>query len=258
MVIPLSKIYFASDFHLGVDARLSSSDRELLICQWLDEISIDAKQIWLIGDLFDFWFEYKSAIPKGFSKLFSRLVLLKEKGIDIRVFTGNHDLWMKDYFTKELGIPVYFDRIEIEINGKNFFIAHGDGLGPGDSGYKRMKKVFIHPFSKFLYRWLHPDLGIPLANFFSGRSRKAQIMEKKFLGRDEEWLIQYVERKSLTLNTDFYIFGHRHLPIDYTLKNRKSRYINLGDWLLHQSYAVLDGEDLKLCFYKNENGKIYS
>lgn len=254
----MKKIYFASDFHLGVDARLSSLDREKLICQWLDEISVDASQIWLMGDLFDFWFEYRQAVPKGFLRLISRLVNIKEKGIDIQIFTGNHDLWMNDYFTKELGIPVHHDRVQIEILGKKFFLAHGDGLGPADTGYKRMKKVFTHPVSKFLYRWLHPDLGIPLANFFSGRSRNAQLMLKEFLGQDKEWLIQYVEKKSQIEEVDYFIFGHRHLPIDYRLKNGKSRYINLGDWLIHQSYAEFNGHELKLCFYHNDKGKVYS
>ncbi len=254
----MSRIYFASDFHLGVDAKLSSIEREKLICQWLDEVSIDASQIWIVGDLFDFWFEYNRAVPKGFLKLFSKLIILKEKGIDIQIFTGNHDLWMHDYFTKELGIPVHKDRIQVELIGKKFFIAHGDGLGPGDTGYKIMKKIFTNAFSKFLYRWLHPDLGIPLANFFSGKSRNSQVMLKEYLGSEREWLCQYVERKSETNDFDYYIFGHRHLPIDYELKNQKSRYINLGDWLIHQSYAVYDGIELKVCFYKNENGKIYS
>lgn len=254
----MSRIYFASDFHLGVDAKLSSIEREKLICQWLDEISVDASQIWLMGDLFDFWFEYKNAVPKGYLKLFSRLVLLKEKGIDIQIFTGNHDLWMKDYFTKELEIPVHQDRIQIELLGKKFFLAHGDGLGPEDTGYKIMKKIFTNSISKLLYRWVHPDLGIPLANFFSRRSRNSQVMLKEYLGSEKEWLCQYVERKSENLDIDFYIFGHRHLPINYTLKNQKSRYINLGDWLIHQSYVVFDGNELKLCFFKNENGKIYS
>ncbi|MCC6815521.1 MAG: UDP-2,3-diacylglucosamine diphosphatase [Saprospiraceae bacterium] len=254
----LGKIYFASDFHLGADAILKSADREKLICNWLDEISLDAGQVWLVGDLFDFWFEYNKAIPKGFARFLSRLVILKEKGIDVQVFTGNHDLWMKDYFYSELGIPVHHHPVQINLSGKKFYLAHGDGLGPGDLGFKLMKKVFKNSFSIFLYRWLHPDLGIPLANYFSGKSRNAQTMLKEYLGRENEWLIQYVERKSLMLDIDYYIFGHRHLPIDYKLKNQTSRYINLGDWLVHQSYAVFDGQELELKFYRNENGKIYS
>ncbi|MEP7196979.1 MAG: UDP-2,3-diacylglucosamine diphosphatase [Saprospiraceae bacterium] len=251
------KAYFASDFHLGIDSQLCSRDREDLICNWIDMIAKDATHVFLLGDLFDFWFEYKHAIPKGYVRLIGRLASLKDSGIDVHIFTGNHDLWMENYFTVELGIPIHYHNIEFQLANKNFLLGHGDGLGPGDYSYKRMKKIFTHPFSKFLYRWLHPDLGIPLANYFSGKSRKAQKVLKNYLGHEKEWLIQYVELKAQKKDYDFYIFGHRHLPIDYTLKNNLARYINLGDWLIHQSYAQFDGESMKLCFYKNENGKIY-
>jgi len=253
----LNNIYFASDFHLGVQGVASSFDREKLICDWLIDCSHDASSIYLLGDLFDFWFEYKYAVPKGFTRLLGTMATLKDRGIEIKIWTGNHDLWMRDYFKVELGIQVYYKPIIEEINGKMFFIGHGDGLGPGDYGYKRMKKIFMNPVSKFLYRWLHPDLGIPLANFFSSKSRETQVLQKDYLGHQKEWLIQYVEQKSKEIKIDYYIFGHRHLPIDYKLNNNVSRYINLGDWLIHQSYAKFDGTELNLLFYKNENGKIY-
>ncbi|MEO6190079.1 MAG: UDP-2,3-diacylglucosamine diphosphatase [Saprospiraceae bacterium] len=253
----MSNTYFASDFHLGIEASKSSKERELLICNWLDEIAPLANRIYLLGDMFDFWFEYRHAVPKGFVRLLGKLGEMTDSGIQIQVFTGNHDLWMWNYFKDELGIQVHHHSIIEVINGKKFFLAHGDGLGPDDYSYKRMKKLFTHPFSKALYRFLHPDIGIPLANYFSGRSRNTQQTVKKYLGHDKEWLIQYVERKSKEIDIDYFVFGHRHLPIDYTLSNQNSRYINLGDWLVHQSYAIFDGEEMKLCFYKNDETTIY-
>lgn len=254
----MGKIYFASDLHLGVNAFKSSHERELIFCQWLEEISEDADRIFLLGDLFDFWFEYGSAVPKGFTRTLGALAKCSDSGIKIDLFTGNHDLWMKDYLVNEIGIKLHYNPIQTEMMGRSFFIGHGDGLGPGDHGYKIMKKIFVHPVSKFLYRWLHPDIGIPLASYFSSVSRKSQLMVKDYLGHDKEWLISFVEEVSATRYFDYFIFGHRHLPIDYKLKNNSSRYINTGDWLVHQSYAEFDGQQLNLRFYKNENGKIYS
>jgi UDP-2,3-diacylglucosamine hydrolase len=210
-----------------------------------------------MGDLFDFWFEYQYAVPKGFVRLIGTMAELSDAGVKLQVFTGNHDLWMRDYFKDEMNIDIHYSSSIQVFNDKKFFLAHGDGLGPGDYSYKRMKKVFTHPFSKFLYRWLHPDIGIPLANYFSGKSRMAQLNIKEYLGREKEWLIQYAEKKSQEVDADYFIFGHRHIPIDYTLKNNRSRYINLGDWLYHQSYAVLENQNLELKFYQNEKGLVF-
>ena len=143
------------------------------------------------------------------------------------------------------------------MNGKSFLIGHGDGLGPGDHGYKFIKKIFTSPISQFLFRWIHPDIGIGLANYFSGKSRNAQDLIQTFLGVDQEWLIQYCEQKIQENPYDYLVFGHRHLPIDYVLKNQHSRYVNLGDWLSFQSYAVFNGESLSLQFFENEFGKVY-
>jgi len=169
----LKKTFFASDFHLGVDARLTSAERERQVVRWLRQIAPEAEAIYLVGDLFEFWFEYKTVIPKGFSRLFGVLAELRDAGIPVYVFTGNHDLWMFGYFEQEFGIKVYRKPIDTIIHGKTFMIGHGDGLGPGDMGYKRMKKVFTNPFSQWLFGWLHPDLGIRLANFSSQKSRSA-------------------------------------------------------------------------------------
>jgi UDP-2,3-diacylglucosamine hydrolase len=247
-----TKTYFLSDFHLGVDARLSSKAREAQLIRWMDLASQDAEAIYLVGDLFEFWFEYKTVVPRGFVRFLGKLAALRDAGISVHVFTGNHDLWMFDYFREELGIPVYQGPLHCQIGDKTFFIGHGDGLGPGDRGYKCMKKVFTHPVSQFLFRWLHPDLGIRLAGFLSRRSRAATPpKERLWMGDEGEWLLQYCERKiSVGYCPDFFIFGHRHLPVDRYLSNQKSRYINLGDWLHHNSYAVFDGSTLALCFFE--------
>jgi UDP-2,3-diacylglucosamine hydrolase len=250
------KIYFASDFHLGVDAAHSSAEREKLIISWLDKIKEDASELYLVGDIFDFWFGYSTVIPKGYIRFFGKLAELRDEGLPIYFFTGNHDMWMFSYFPEELGIPIYRNNIEIERNGKKFLIGHGDGLGPGDYGYKFIKKVFANKINQFLFKWFHPDLGIRIAEFWSGKSRES-VKNQTFLGPNEEWLIQYCNKKIETESFDYLIFGHRHLPIDFKLKNDSSRYINLGDWLHHYSYAVFDGEDLTVQFYQNEKNKLY-
>ncbi|MEY4875922.1 MAG: hypothetical protein RL708_1071 [Bacteroidota bacterium] len=244
-----TKTYFLSDFHLGTPNVKASLEREKLLCKFLDSIADDAKTIYLVGDIFDFWFEYKTVVPKGFLRFFSRLVMLKEKGIEVVVFTGNHDLWMQDYFETELQIPVHFKPIQIDINNKKFFIGHGDGLGPGDKGYKLMKKVFTNPFCQWLFRWIHPDIGVGMANYFSRKSRSATgIADEKNFGNDE-WLVQYANRKLESNHYDYFIFGHRHLPLNVQLKNN-SRYINLGDWLRYNSYAVFDGTQCELKYFE--------
>ena len=236
------KIYFSSDNHLGAPTAAESKPREEKFVQWLEEIKDDAAAIFLLGDLFDFWFEYKHVVPKGFVRTLGKLAQIKDSGIPVYFFVGNHDLWMNDYFLKELNIPVYHKPQEFEFNGKKFLVGHGDGLGPGDKGYKRMKKVFTNPFSQWLYRWLHPDLGVPLAQYFSVKNKAISGEEDmEFLGEDKEWLIQYCRRKLETKHYDYFLFGHRHLPMEFPL-NKNSMYINTGDWINHYTYAVFDGE----------------
>lgn len=240
------KTYFASDFHLGVDARLTSQEREKQIVRWLEMAARDAEAIYLVGDIFDFWFEYKRVIPKGFTRLLGKLAELTDNGIPIYYFTGNHDMWVFQYFEEELGIPTYRAPIEREIGGKKFLIGHGDGLGPGDHGYKFLKKVFSNKLSQWVFARLHPNLGIHLGNYFSGTSRHKNKESATFLGEDQEWLCQYANESIQTKDIDYFVFGHRHIPIDRLLKNGKSRYINLGEWLSHNSYAVFDGENISL------------
>lgn len=244
------KIYFSSDNHLGAPTAAESRPREEKFVAWLDQIKEDAAAIFLLGDLFDFWFEYRHVVPKGFVRVLGKLAQISDSGIPIYFFVGNHDLWMNDYFEKELNIPVYHKPQEFTFNSKIFLIGHGDGLGPGDKGYKRMKKVFTNPFSKWLYRWLHPDLGVPLAHYFSVKNKAISGEEDMhFLGEDKEWLIQYSKRKLEQKHYDFFVFGHRHLPLEIKLKE-DSLYINLGDWINYYTYAEFDGEEIHLRAFK--------
>ena len=231
------KIYFASDQHLGAPSPEASLPRERKFVAWLDTIKEDAGTIFLLGDLFDFWFEYKTVVPKGFVRVLGKLAELKDAGIDIYFFVGNHDLWMRDYFQKELNIPVFHKPQEFDINGKIFLIGHGDGLGPGDYGYKRMKKVFTFPFFKWLFRWLHPDIGVRLGHYFSVKNKLISGDEDaRFLGDEDEWLAQYCRKKLTEKHYDFFVFGHRHLPLEINL-NTNSTYINLGDWIQYFTYG---------------------
>ena len=247
MQVPEGKhIYFASDNHLGAPDRQSSLSREQKFVSWLDGIKDNAAAIFLLGDLFDFWFEYKKVVPKGFVRILGKLAELSDSGIPIYYFVGNHDLWMNGYFEEELNIPVYHKPETFTFNDKTFLIGHGDGLGPGDKGYKRMKKVFTNPFCKWLFRWLHPDLGVRLAQYLSVKNKLISGEEDvKFLGEDNEWLVQYAKKKLEEEHYDFFVFGHRHLPLEIDLSNN-SKYINLGDWIGYYTYGVFDGKAFSL------------
>ena len=243
------KIYFLSDFHLGAPNYESSLIREKRIVKFLDQIKTDAAQIFILGDIFDFWFEYKRVVPKGFVRILGKLAELTDSGIEMHFFVGNHDMWMKGYFEKELNIKVCYHPKEFDLDGKKFFIGHGDGLGPKDHRYKFMKKVFRNKFSQWLFGFLHPGFGIGLANYFSRRSREATgKIDEHFLGEEKEWLIIFSREKMKTKHYDYFIFGHRHLPIDFKLSDA-TRYINLGDWIKYNSYAVFNGENVQLKFY---------
>ena len=240
------KVYFLSDFHLGAPNEVESRKREDRLVRFLQDARKDAGVIFIVGDIFDFWFEYKTVVPKGFVRILGTLAQMADEGIQLHIFTGNHDLWMQDYLSKELNAKLYFEPQQFTIQNKQFLIGHGDGLGPGDNGYKRLKKIFTNPICQWLFRWLHPDAGIQLANYFSRKSRaKTGNTDELFLGEDKEWLILYTKEKAKTMAVDYFIFGHRHYAIDLRL-NEKSRYINLGDWIRLNTYAVFDGKDVQL------------
>jgi len=246
------KIYFLSDFHLGAPNATESLLREKKIIRFLDEIKNDASEIFILGDLFDFWYEYKKVVPKGYVRILGRLAEITDAGIPVHFFVGNHDMWMKEYFQKELNIPVYFEPKEFIYSGKKFLIGHGDGLGPGDNGYKFIKKIFRNKACQWFFGLLPPNIGMGIAGYFSRKSRaQTGQTDEVFLGEDKEWLILYSKDILQKKHYDYFIFGHRHLPLDVKLGNT-SRYINLGDWIKYDSYAVFDGKDLVLKYYNTK------
>lgn len=246
------KLFFASDFHLGAPNPHASRLREQKIIRWLDTIADDAAGIFLVGDIFDFWFEYEEVIPKGFIKFISKISQLRDQNIPIFFFIGNHDLWMQDYFAEELGISVIHHPIQLTVNGKSFLVGHGDGLGPGDNSYKFLKKIFLNPIAIWLFKWLHPDLGVRLARTWSGHSRTTNSIktEEQFLGEDE-WLWQYSKKIQAYQHHDYYVFGHRHLPLQLPV-GTKSTYFNLGEWVSQHTYLVFDGEKSTLKTFEKE------
>lgn len=242
--------YFASDFHLGLDLSQSSREREQLLCEWLNDIAHDAEAIYIVGDLFDYWFEYKNAIPKIGTRFIIKLAELAKRGVHIHYFTGNHDMWVFNYFTDEYDFHIHKKPISLTIYNKKLLVGHGDGLGPGDHGYKFIKKIFSNPLCQWLYARIHPNMGIPLMKYISQRSRHKK-KTLPYLGKKKEWLCIYSEDVIKSQYYDYLIFGHRHLCIDMKLSNDKSRYINLGDWLIHRSYLRLDQTGASYQFYKN-------
>ena len=245
------KVYFSSDHHLGVPSFEKSQEREKIIIQWLESIRHDAQVIFLVGDIFDFWFEYAHVVPKGFVRLLGKLGELSDSGIELIIFTGNHDMWMFDYLTEELGATIYRNPIAFEFisegSVKSFLIGHGDGLGPGDHVYKILKRIFANSFFQMLFRLVHPDVGMWIAKEWSKRSRIANVNkgEERFMGEDKEWLLHYCKEVEAQKHHDFYIFGHRHLPLDLPV-SAMSRYVNLGEWVTQQTFAEFDGARLSL------------
>ncbi len=268
---PGQQIYFLSDFHLGVPDHASSVAREKRIVRFLEEAAADASEIHILGDLFDMWFEYKQVVPRGFTRLLGKLSELHDRGIPVHIHIGNHDMWAFDYLPKETGATLHQEPIVREWNGKRVYIGHGDGLGPGDHGYKFIKQVFRNPVMQWCFARLHPNFGMGLAHFWSGRSRKKNYEnDRQWLGDDQEWLVQYCRELLREEHYDYLIFGHRHLPVDMEVlptagspagdpagdngtrykrapaEGTNARYINLGDWITHFTYAVLDEGGVRL------------
>jgi len=248
------KIYFASDFHLGVPDHKNSLVREKLFVKWLDEVKSDAGEIYLMGDIFDFWFEYKTVIPKGFVRILGKLAEITDSGVPVYLFKGNHDVWAFDYLQQEINIQL-FRQPKIKLFGdKRFYLAHGDGLGPGDTGYKFLKKVFAFRPNQWLFKWLHPDIGTRIGLYFSKKNRYAHIAREGRKEKINDFHDEMLYKYSLSIlkndkEIDYFVFGHRHLPMDIRL-NEKTRFIILGDWLTNFSYAVFDGNQLELKYYK--------
>ena len=242
-------IYFASDFHLGSPDHQESRAREDRIVKWLTAIESDCSELFLMGDIFDFWFEYRMVIPKGFIRLQGKLAEMSDKGIKIYFFKGNHDMWVNDYFEKEMGIEIISDEYVMERNGKRFYLHHGDGLGPGDQKYKMLRKIFRNPVCRWLFSIVPPRIGLGIGNAWSSNSRAANPGPEVFLGEEKEWLAIYSKEILKKAHYDYFIYGHRHLPLDLQL-SENSRYVNLGEWLNYNSYAVFDGNELSLNYFQ--------
>ena len=239
------KIYFASDLHLGYPDDASSLVREKNFIKWLDHIKKDAQHIFLLGDIFDFWFDYKYVIPKGFVRFQGKLAELVDSGIPITFFTGNHDMWMFGYFPDQFNIPVYYNHTELAYGNLKLLIGHGDGLGPGDYTYKLLKKVFRNPFCQWLFGKLNPNFGMWLAHTWS-KGKKDKKMKKvlKFFG-EKEFIYQFCKAYHINSPCDYYLFGHRHIPHIMPL-GESSKYINIGDWVANTSFAECDGKQVVL------------
>ncbi len=239
-------IYFISDHHFGLDGILTSLEREKLFVDWLEHIKSKAGAIFILGDMFDVWYEYKRAVPKGFVRVLGKLAELTDAGIPIYFFTGNHDMWMLDYLEKELNIPVFFKTQIFILNNKKFLLGHGDGLGPKDNNYKLLKKLFTCKIAQWLFRWLHPDLGLRLAQYLSKENKTISgSYTYKFYGKEGERLYIYSEKYLKTNpNIDFFVFGHRHLPLKMEI-NDKSTYYNTGDWLTHFSWIEFNDDKMQ-------------
>ncbi len=248
-------IYFASDFHLSPDIAGSNVEESNAVA-WLDDIAQDASKLFLLGDIFDFWFEYKHVVPKGHLRLLGKLATLSDAGLEIHFFPGNHDQWCFGYLEEELGMHVHHEPGIFELSGKTFFLGHGDGLGPGDYGYKRIKKLFGNAVARSIFRWIHPDIGVALARKWSEKSRNSHSNELPYSGKEKEWLFQFANTFPGRDKIDYFIFGHRHIPMELILDNGTGKYINLGEWMYARSYARFDGEKLELLFYKNPEARL--
>ena len=232
----MGKIYFASDFHLGVDTQYSSLDREKHVVRWLDEIAPTAEAIYLLGDVFDFWFEYKTVVPKGYTRLLGRLAQLTDSGVPVHWLTGNHDMWTFGYLEEEIGVTIHKKAIVQKLHGYKIFLAHGDGFDNRDYSYKILKRVLSNTFCQWAFSIISPRLGLYLMKLSSHTSRNNQKDEEE----DTSDLIRFCNLYLQNEYINYFLFGHKHTPHIVILDNEKSKYINLGDWTSKFTYAVLD------------------
>ena len=237
------KIYFASDFHLGLPAGSLPVEREKKVVKWLNSVAGDAKEIYLLGDIFDFWWEYKLVIPRGFTRFLGTVSEITDSGIPVHFFTGNHDMWVGNYFSDECGMTIHTSPITTQFDGKRFHLAHGEGLGTKSTGYKILLSIFRNRPLQVMYSALHPSIGIGIGHRWSLNSRLGKGITKEFLGEEEEDLIRYARSVLEIEKIDYFIFGHRHLAMKYNLMP-ETEIVFLGDWIKNGSYAEWDGKDL--------------
>jgi UDP-2,3-diacylglucosamine hydrolase len=246
------KAYFASDFHLGLYPYHKSAEREKIIVKWLDEIKKDAGALFLAGDIFDFWYEYRKVIAKGFVRFLGKLCEFTDNGIPVYIFTGNHDVWMFSYLQEEVGAVVFENPVEFRINDKLFYVGHGDGVGPGDINYKLLKGIFTSKVCQFLFSRIHPNFAYWLGHTWSKHSRYSKGIADEFHGIDKEYNILFAKETLKNRHIDYFVFGHRHIPMDIQL-NGTSKLINLGEWIFGYTYAVFDGRNLELLSYRDKS-----
>jgi len=250
------RIYFASDLHLGMHPLEESREREQHFVRWLEIIRKDARELWLLGDVFDYWFEYSKVVPRGFIRVLGKLAILSDEGIKIHLFTGNHDIWVFDYLPSEIGLEVHRKPLLRQWNSHLFLLGHGDGLSGKDGGYKLLQWVFKNRVIQWFYARLHPNTATAFAQWWSKRSRIKKGLFIPFMGRDQEHQVQFAEKKlEENPEIDYFIFGHRHIPYDIRV-GEKSRVICLGDWIENFTYAVYDSQTLELKKFLDQRGKI--
>ena len=244
------KVYFVSDAHLGLPPQENSRERERLLIKWLEEKRKDAGAFYLMGDIFDYWFEYKKVVPRGFVRLLGKIAEISDEGIPVYCFTGNHDIWVFDYLPQEIGVKVIRGPVSHTYNNTKLYLAHGDGLGPGESLYKILKKIFTSKVLQWLYARIHPNTATGFAHRWSKYSRFSQGSHVPWLGEDKEHLVIHSRSIEQKEHFDYYIYGHRHVPVEFRI-NERSVIIYLGDWFVNFTYAEFDGDSLKLCYYKS-------
>jgi UDP-2,3-diacylglucosamine hydrolase len=242
------KTYFASDVHLGSAIFESPQETEKRFVRWLDSIKEDVDVLYLLGDIFDFWFEYKKVVPRGFTRFLGKIAELHDNGVEIHFFTGNHDIWVFDYLPQETGAIIHKEPFITEIKGKKFYLAHGDGLGDDSRSFRLIRSIFHNRICQILFACFPPRLGIGFAHWWAKHSRKKELANPApYFGEEKEHLVLYA-KKYLRENPDidYFIFGHRHIMLDLTL-NHKTQMMIIGDWMQYFSYALFDGDKLSLC-----------
>ena len=248
-------IYFFSDLHLGFPDEFESRKREKKLVNLLEEIETKVLEIWFLGDIFDFWWEYKKVIPRGFTRFLGKIADYTDAGIPVHFFAGNHDIWMKNYLSEEIGVQIHSKPVKVKLGGKMFYMAHGDGLGPGDYKYKLLKKIFTNKFLQWSFTRIHPNFAFFLAHKWSHHSRAKGSITANIV-KEKEFLILHAENVLMKEYFDFFVFGHRHVPMHFEL-SQKAQFINTGEWIYKYTFAVFNGENINLMTYKNNIQESY-